>query len=102
MRCIQRNIKYMIMLFLPKFSSKWSMYPTCLLPLTPCTPTCFQGQERVFERVEPYIKFHEGSTLLHWASSREHRDLVAELLARGLKVSQDTSCCGGCEGMTLV
>ncbi|XP_047740700.1 uncharacterized protein LOC108682971 isoform X5 [Hyalella azteca] len=44
------------------------------------------SQERVFERVEPFIKFLEGSTLLHWAASRGHHDIVGDLLARGLKV----------------
>ncbi|XP_047483695.1 uncharacterized protein LOC125035380 isoform X1 [Penaeus chinensis] len=43
--------------------------------------------ERGFERVEPIIKFHAGSTLLHWAASKGYDDLVADLLARGLAVS---------------
>ncbi|XP_027215581.1 uncharacterized protein [Penaeus vannamei] len=49
------------------------------------TPT--SETERGFERVEPIIKFHAGSTLLHWAASKGYDDLVADLLARGLAVS---------------
>ena len=44
------------------------------------------GQEKIFERAEKFIRFHEGSTLLHWAASRGHYEIVADLLARGLKV----------------
>ncbi|XP_068235366.1 uncharacterized protein [Palaemon carinicauda] len=42
--------------------------------------------ERGYERVEPILKFHVGSTLLHWAASKGYDDLVADLLARGLTV----------------
>ncbi|KAB7507544.1 Ankyrin-3 [Armadillidium nasatum] len=42
--------------------------------------------ERGFERVEPIVKYHEGSSFLHWASSKGYSDLVADLLARGLLV----------------
>ncbi|XP_042233704.1 uncharacterized protein LOC121873891 [Homarus americanus] len=42
--------------------------------------------ERGLERVEPIIKFHVGSTLLHWAAGQGYDDLVADLLARGLVV----------------
>ncbi|XP_069182377.1 uncharacterized protein [Procambarus clarkii] len=44
------------------------------------------GTERGLERVEPIIKFHAGSTLLHWAAAKGYDDLVADLLARGLTV----------------
>ncbi|XP_071522835.1 uncharacterized protein [Panulirus ornatus] len=44
------------------------------------------GTERGLERVEPIIKFHAGSTLLHWAASKGYDELVADLLARGLTV----------------
>ncbi|XP_064096818.1 uncharacterized protein LOC135208498 isoform X6 [Macrobrachium nipponense] len=44
------------------------------------------GTERGYERVEPILKFHVGSTLLHWAASKGYDDLVADLLARGLTV----------------
>ncbi|XP_045107330.1 uncharacterized protein LOC123502158 isoform X2 [Portunus trituberculatus] len=44
------------------------------------------GTERGLERVEPILKFHVGSTLLHWAASKGYDDLVADLLARGLSV----------------
>ncbi|XP_064096814.1 uncharacterized protein LOC135208498 isoform X2 [Macrobrachium nipponense] len=49
------------------------------LPANCCT-------ERGYERVEPILKFHVGSTLLHWAASKGYDDLVADLLARGLTV----------------
>ncbi|XP_047740699.1 uncharacterized protein LOC108682971 isoform X3 [Hyalella azteca] len=55
-------------------------------PLSPHSSPDVFCQERVFERVEPFIKFLEGSTLLHWAASRGHHDIVGDLLARGLKV----------------
>ncbi|KAF2368056.1 Ankyrin repeat-containing domain [Trinorchestia longiramus] len=56
------------------------------IPHSPQSSPDILCQERVFDRVEPFIKFHEGSTLLHWASSKGHQDIVVELLARGLKV----------------
>lgn len=45
------------------------------------------GTERGLERVEPIIKFHAGSTLLHWAASKGYEEVVFDLLARGLTVS---------------
>ncbi len=37
--------------------------------------------------MEPILKFHVGSTLLHWAASKGYDDLVVDLLVRGLSVS---------------
>ncbi|XP_076044975.1 uncharacterized protein LOC143027554 isoform X2 [Oratosquilla oratoria] len=47
--------------------------------------------ERGIERSDPVIKFHLGSTLLHWAAGKGYDDLVADLLARGLVVDATDS-----------
>ncbi|KAG0722111.1 Ankyrin-1 [Chionoecetes opilio] len=47
------------------------------------------GTERGLERVEPILKYHVGSSLLHWAAAKGHDDLLADLLARGLPVDAD-------------
>ncbi|RXG57649.1 Ankyrin-1 [Armadillidium vulgare] len=58
------------------------LYPIAEPPVCPQTGI----HERGFERVEPIVKYHEGSSFLHWASSKGYSDLVADLLARGLLV----------------
>ncbi|KAG7176681.1 Ankyrin-1-like 6 [Homarus americanus] len=70
--------------------NKWKEKPRSSVNVTSLTSSEWPANnlrtERGLERVEPIIKFHVGSTLLHWAAGQGYDDLVADLLARGLVV----------------